>query len=144
MQLEKIYKDTLVKHYRELHGSGLLTPFNVNVKKISPTCGDEIILRLHSSSEVDQNISYEIAGCTISQCSSSIMFDLCNNKTNDEIRNLYQDVVAYLTNTMTPASDSLGELAAFGEVRKHPSRIKCALLSWQALMHAIETNKECI
>jgi NifU-like protein involved in Fe-S cluster formation len=36
----------------------------------------------------------------------------------------------------------LGKLVSLAGVRQYPSRIKCALLGWHALMHAIAGNGE--
>ena len=38
--------------------------------------------------------------------------------------------------------EDLGKLAIFEGVNKYPARVKCATLSWHALMAAIEGKKE--
>ena len=39
---------------------------------------------------------------------------------------------------VTAMTKSLGELVSLAGVRRYPSRIKCALLGWHALMHALQ------
>jgi nitrogen fixation NifU-like protein len=42
-----------------------------------------------------------------------------------------------LTGEEAPEAAPLGKLVSLAGVRQYPSRIKCALLGWHALMHAI-------
>jgi nitrogen fixation NifU-like protein len=39
-------------------------------------------------------------------------------------------------------SGAVGKFSVFGGVRKYPARVKCATLSWHALMAALEGKKE--
>jgi nitrogen fixation NifU-like protein len=39
-----------------------------------------------------------------------------------------------------PDVDGLGKLAVFAGVREHPSRIKCATLSWHTLRAAVTSG----
>jgi nitrogen fixation NifU-like protein len=50
---------------------------------------------------------------------------------------LQQHFRAVLTSTQEPDAATLGKLVSLSSVRRYPSRIKCALLGWHALMHAI-------
>lgn len=139
MNLKEIYKNTLVRHYREQHGAILKDPFIFDVVKVSPTCGDEINLRIHATNDNICDISYEISGCTISQSSSSIMHDLCHGKSISDVLNLYKDVCSFMNNKTSVITESIGEVAAFEEVRKYPGRVRCVLLSWEALVSTLNT-----
>ena len=44
--------------------------------------------------------------------------------------------------TGNESEKDLGKLSIFGGVQKYPARVKCATLSWHALMAAIEGKKE--
>ena len=46
MQLEQMYQEIILDHYRSPHGAGLRDPFDAESMQINPTCGDEITLRL--------------------------------------------------------------------------------------------------
>jgi nitrogen fixation NifU-like protein len=43
-----------------------------------------------------------------------------------------------LTGERPPEAVELGKLACLAGVRRYPSRIKCALLGWHALAHALQ------
>ena len=55
---------------------------------------------------------------------------------------LQQHFRAVLTGEEDPEEAPLGKLVSLAGVRQYPSRIKCALLGWHALMHAIAGNQE--
>ena len=45
-----------------------------------------------------------------------------------------------MTGEAEPEAAQLGKLISLAGVRRYPGRIKCALLGWHALMHAIASN----
>jgi selenocysteine lyase/cysteine desulfurase len=47
MQLESMYQDIILDHYKNPHGRGLREPFEAEVHHVNPTCGDEVTLRVH-------------------------------------------------------------------------------------------------
>ena len=49
---------------------------------------------------------------------------------------------AVITGEMGPEGANLGKLVSLAGVRQYPSRIKCALLGWHALMHAIAGQQD--
>ena len=76
MQLQSMYQDIILDHYRNPHGRGLRDPFEAEVHHVNPTCGDEVTLRVHLDGETIADVSYEGMGCSISQASVSAMYDL--------------------------------------------------------------------
>ncbi|MGY1685353.1 MULTISPECIES: Fe-S cluster assembly sulfur transfer protein SufU [unclassified Geodermatophilus] len=141
MQLESMYQDIILDHYRNPHGRGLRDPFDAEVHHVNPTCGDEVTLRVHLDGETIADVSYEGMGCSISQASVSAMYDLVVGRpvtdalaTGDSFMTLMQSkgdsaVAAQL-------EDELEDAVAFAGVSKYPARIKCALMSWMALKDA--------
>ncbi|MCB1988273.1 MAG: SUF system NifU family Fe-S cluster assembly protein, partial [Burkholderiaceae bacterium] len=57
-------------------------------------------------------------------------------------RQLQQQFRAVLTGETDPENAHLGKLISLAGVRRYPSRIKCALLGWHALMHALTENAD--
>jgi len=45
-QLESMYQEIILDHYRHPHHSGLRVPFDSEVHHVNPTCGDEVTLRV--------------------------------------------------------------------------------------------------
>ena len=46
MQLESMYQEIILDHYRHPHHKGLREPFDAEVHHVNPTCGDEVTLRV--------------------------------------------------------------------------------------------------
>ena len=46
MQLQDMYQEIILDHYRNPHHKGLRDPFDAEVFQVNPTCGDEVTLRV--------------------------------------------------------------------------------------------------
>ena len=141
MQLESMYQEIILDHYRNPHGRGLREPFEAEVHHVNPTCGDEVTLRVHLEGETVADVSYEGMGCSISQASVSAMYDLVVGKsvsealqTGDHFMRLMQSKGD--TALAEELEDELEDAVAFAGVSKYPARVKCALMSWMALKDA--------
>jgi nitrogen fixation protein NifU and related proteins len=141
MQLESMYQEIILDHYRNPHGRGLREPFEAEVHHVNPTCGDEVTLRVHLDGERLADVSYEGMGCSISQASVSAMYDLVIGKTVTEALGTGEHFVTLMQSKGDAAvaeklEDELEDAVAFAGVSKYPARIKCALMSWMALKDA--------
>ena len=134
MNLETLYQEIILDHYRRLRGKGLREPFQAQVHHVNPTCGDEITLRVDLSDAVVRDISYEATGCSISQASTSVMTDLVIGKTVPEALAVYDAFHAMMhgRGEAEPDEDVLEDAVAFVGVAKFHARVKCALLGWEA------------
>ena len=134
MQLEQMYQEIILDHYKHPHGKGLTEPFNAEVHHVNPVCGDEITLRISVNSENPDilQVSYENQGCSISQASASILFDQLNGKSLAEGEQAIAHLVSVLQRTESPDEDVLGDGIALAGVAQYPARVKCALLAWMA------------
>ena len=47
MDLDRLYQEIILDHYRSPHHAGLREPFEAEVHHVNPTCGDEVTLRVH-------------------------------------------------------------------------------------------------
>jgi len=134
MQLESMYQDIILDHYRNPHGRGLRDPFDAEVHHVNPTCGDEVTLRVHLDGDTIADVSYEGMGCSISQASTSVLTDLVVGKPVDEAMAVHQAFLGLMKSkgTIEPDEDLLEDAVAFTGVSRYPSRVKCALLGWMA------------
>lgn len=134
MQLEQMYQEIILDHYKHPHGKGLAESFASEVHHVNPTCGDEITLRV-SLDPADQQkllISYDNQGCSISQASASILFDQLNDQSLATGEKAVDHLVAMMQRTVEPDEDILGDGIALVGVAQYPARVKCALLAWMA------------
>lgn len=134
MDLDALYQDIILDHYKNPHGKGLREEFESEVHHVNPTCGDEITLRVHLHDGVVEDISYDSQGCSISQASASVLFELVQGKTVDEAMEIHAKFQELMQGKgqVEPDEDVLEDGIAFAGVAKFPARVKCALLSWMA------------
>lgn len=145
MQLEQMYQEIILDHYRHPVGKGLREPFDVEVHHINPTCGDEVTLRARlvagaDGGEPTVEFSYDGAGCSISQASESVLFDQLDGVEVGEGMAAVDEFLELLqagSHGYTPDEDVLGDAVAFSGVAKYPARVKCALLGWMAWKDAV-------
>jgi nitrogen fixation NifU-like protein len=138
MQLESMYQDIILDHYRNPHHKGLRDPFDAEVHHVNPVCGDEVTLRVTlkdvGGEAVVEDVSYDSLGCSISQARASVMSDLVIGKPVSEAMTISQAFLELMQSKGEgkPDEDVLEDAVAFAGVSKYPARIKCALLGWMA------------
>ncbi len=138
MQLESMYQEIILDHYRNPHHKGLREPFDAEVHHVNPVCGDEVTLRV-TVKDVDgeavvEDLSYDALGCSISQASASVMSDLLIGRPVGEAMRISQVFLELMKSrgADVPGEDVLEDAMAFAGVSKYPARVKCALLAWMA------------
>jgi nitrogen fixation NifU-like protein len=139
MQLDQLYQEIILDHYKHPQGRGLREPFGAETHHVNPTCGDEITLRVAMDDGVINDISYEGSGCSISQASASVLHELLTGRKVDDALQVHGAFVELLggKGTVVPDEEVLGDAVAFAGVAKYPARVKCALLSWMAMKEAV-------
>jgi nitrogen fixation NifU-like protein len=144
MQLESMYQEIILDHYRTPHHKGLREPYDVEVHHVNPTCGDEITLRVKLDGDTVTDVSYDSAGCSISQASASVLTDLVIGRDIESGLVAHREFVALMQSkgAATPDEEILEDAVAFTGVSKYPARVKCALLSWMAWKDATAQARE--
>jgi nitrogen fixation NifU-like protein len=141
MQLQSMYQEIILDHYRNPHHKGLRDPFDAEVHHVNPVCGDEVTLRVAlkdvNGEPVVEDVSYDSLGCSISQASASVMSDLVIGKPVGEAMTISQAFLELMQSKgegrrVEADEDVLEDAVAFAGVSKYPARIKCALLGWMA------------
>ncbi len=138
MDLDTLYQEIILDHYRSPHHAGLREPFEAEVHHVNPTCGDEITLRVHLDGGRVADVSYAAEGCSISQAATSVMADLVIGQPVSRALETHEAFVELMhgRGKVEPDEEILEDGIAFAGVAKFPARIKCALLSWMAFKDA--------
>ncbi len=139
-----MYQDVILDHYKHPHGRGLREPFDAEVHHVNPTCGDEVTLRVSIVDGAVADISYDGQGCSISQASTSVLYDQIVGLDVPEALAAVDSYNAMLTSrgADTGDEDVIGDGIAFSGVSKYPARVKCALLGWLAFKDALAQSVE--
>ncbi|WP_203337886.1 Fe-S cluster assembly sulfur transfer protein SufU [Nocardioides limicola] len=132
--LDSLYQEIILDHYKHPLNAGLREPFEAEVHHVNPTCGDEVTLRVHVTDGKVVDISYDAVGCSISQASTSVMTDLLIGRSVEEAMGIHEVFLTLMQGKgqVEPDEDVLEDGIAFAGVAKFPARVKCALLSWMA------------
>ena len=137
-QLGSLYQQLILDHYKSPKNKGELPGANAEAHLHNPTCGDEIHLRLLLDDGVIRDARFEGHGCSISQAAASMMTQLLRGKSTAEALSLVERFKAVMHGDPEAARDkALGELRALAGVSKFPVRVKCALLSFNALEESL-------
>ena len=142
MDLDNLYQEIILDHYRSPHHAGLREPFGAEVHHVNPTCGDEVTLRVQLEGEPGHetvtDVSYDAEGCSISQAATSVMADLVIGQPVSRALETHEAFVELMhgRGKVEPDEEILEDGIAFAGVAKFLARIKCALLSWMAFKDA--------
>ena len=138
MELNSLYQEVILDHYKRPHHKGLVAG-DVQVHHINPSCGDEVTLSLKVKDQKVGEISWDGVGCSISQASVSIMSDLLTGKSISEADSILDSFVSMMQSKGADQGNEevLEDGVALAGVSKYPARIKCALLGWMAYKDAV-------
>jgi nitrogen fixation NifU-like protein len=138
--LDELYQEVLLDHYRNPRNTDRLDDPTSEVDAINPFCGDEIHMQLGLDGDKVASISVTGQGCSISQAAGSLLTEIVDGKTTTEareLRELFREMMT-VEEVSDEVADRLEDNLALQGVRRFPVRIKCALLSWSALIDALD------
>ena len=144
--LESLYQELILEHSKRPHGKGLAEAENPSATshQRNPICGDEITLRVRLSDdgETVQSVTWDGAGCSISQASASMLAALIAEE--DGMPRVEASALvdgfreALRSRGEIPLDEEVfGDAAALSGVSKFTARVKCAMLAWVAFEDAL-------
>ncbi len=132
--LTDLYQSVILDHNKRPRNRGKLPTANRIASGENPTCGDQCTVYVHLEGDRIDAISFEGAGCAISQASASLMTTQLKGKKTPEAEDIFKQFQEIVKTGNPP--DEFTELAAFAGVHAYPARIKCATLAWHAALEA--------
>lgn len=138
MQLDGLYQEIILDHWKHPRGRGLREPYDAESHQVNPTCGDEVTVRVRLADARVADVSYEGLGCSISQASASVLHELLTGRPLAEALRVHDAFTELLggRGQVEPDEELLADAVAFAGVAQYPARIKCALLAWMAFKDA--------
>ena len=142
-QLDELYKEIILDHYREPRGRVPLDRVDYHAEGMNPLCGDEVKLSIQLKDNKIDKIHIEGHGCSISVASGSMLAEMLKGKTVDEAKEISKHLkdIMHAKNGNEKLEDwppnGVGDLEALEGVKKFPVRIKCALLPWTTFEEAL-------
>ena len=144
--LESLYQELILDHYKRKVGFGLADDEagSATSHQRNPICGDEITLRVRLSDDgttVDE-VTWDGAGCSISQASASMLAALIEEEERMPVAEASALIAGFREALRSRGEVALdeevfGDAAALSGVSKFTARVKCAMLAWVAFEDAL-------
>lgn len=135
--LRSLFQEIILDHYRRPRNRGELADADATVHMNNPTCGDEVTVGLQKVGDTVTELRFGGHGCSISQASASMMTVLARGRDTVEIHRLHDLFKSMLHGGEGPPDPALGDARALAGVARFPTRVRCALLPWNALENAL-------
>ncbi|MFH1072403.1 MAG: SUF system NifU family Fe-S cluster assembly protein [Nanoarchaeota archaeon] len=120
---ERMYREHILDHYNHPHNFGRMQNPDAGATVLNPLCGDEITIQLKIDKKKRiRDIKFQGVGCAISQAAISMITDFVKGKAIIEVKRLLR-------------KEKVLELLG---IQVSPVRLKCALLSLDALEASIK------
>ena len=143
--LDALYQELILDHAKSREGYGLADE-NVGTSATShqrnPVCGDEITLRVRVQDDVVLDVTWEGAGCAISQASASMLATLVEDEGGMPRAEASVLIDGFRTamrsrGTVALSEETFSDASALSGVSRYTARVKCAMLAWVAFEDAL-------
>ena len=138
-RLSALYQEVILDHYRRPRNRGTLAEPTGSASLRNPLCGDEVDVHVAVQDGKVADVKFGGRGCSISQASASMMTELVKGRTPDEVHALGERFAEMIRGNAEAAKDqALGQARALSGVSRFPTRVRCALIAWEAMERAVK------
>ncbi len=125
--MEDLYREVILDHYKNPRGHGVIEDADASAEGMNPLCGDEVAIYVafDEDGETIEEVKFSGRGCAISQASTSMLMEMVEGKTAEEVGGMSKDEL----------------LEEIGIPNMSPIRLKCALLGLGVLKVALHRAK---
>ncbi len=122
---KNIYNKHILELYKSPENYGKLKEPTHSATEKNSNCGDEIKIELKIKKSKIKDAKFSGSGCVLSIVSASMLINKIKGQDLDKIKRFNNKDILKLTDT-----------------NKNSSRIKCALLAWNAVKKALRNGKK--
>lgn len=142
VRLSALYQELILDHYRRPRNKGALATATSSASLRNPLCGDEVEVQVEVRDGRVADVKFGGRGCSISQASASMMTELVKGRTPDEVQALGERFAQMIRGDQAAATDAaLGQARALAGVARFPTRVRCALIAWEAMARAVGSSQ---
>lgn len=123
--MDALYREEILEHYKYPRNRGRLDRPDVTYFDTNPLCGDECQIDLNLEEDRVKEVRFLAKGCAISQAATSMLTEMIENKTLEEIKKIGKEEI----------------LNVLG-IELGPVRLKCALLCLKVLKSGVYGIKD--
>ena len=138
-ELSHLHEQLILDHTKNPRGRVVLTRPTAVSRQVNPSCGDEVTLSLEVAGEAIREVGWDGHGCSISQSSASMLSELIEGRSVADTLALLEEFREALRSHGARELDEkrFGDAIALGGVSRYVARVKCAMVPWVALEHAL-------
>ncbi len=115
-----MYREHILELYKSPSNFGILENPSHEATEYNSVCGDEITVQLAVKNGMIKDVKFQGSGCVISIVSTSLLTNKIKDMNISSVKKLNKNDVLKLLN-----------------IKLNPARIKCALLSLEAVKKAL-------
>ena len=135
--LRDLYQEVILDHNKRPRNFGVIEGGS-HAAGHNPMCGDRVSVYVRMQDGKVAEARFTGNGCAISKASASLMTEAVTGHTPAEVRDLFSTFQETVTGKTEPDDEKIGKLVVLSGVSEYPSRVKCAMLAWHALLAAVE------
>jgi nitrogen fixation NifU-like protein len=136
MSVADLYRTVVLEHGKRPRNRGAVAGATHAAEGDNPLCGDAVRVEMVCADDALAALGFDGDGCVLVLASASLMTERLCGRSVAEARALATTMERFCADGRADA-EALGELAAFGDVHRHPVRVACALLPWRTLVRAL-------
>lgn len=141
MDLTRLYEEMILDHNRSPRNFFEMSKADARSDAFNPLCGDhyQIYVRFDASGSRILEVSFTGSGCAISKSSASMMTEAIRGMTREDAESFLNAFCRLVTDDggLSNPAALLGPLRVFENIRRFPTRVKCATLAWRGVEEAI-------
>ncbi|MFA4969349.1 MAG: iron-sulfur cluster assembly scaffold protein [Sulfuritalea sp.] len=131
-----LYQDAIKQFAQAAHGHGQLAAATGEAKLDNPLCGDRVRMQVAVASGHIDAIAHETKGCLLCRAAASAIGARAVGQDEAAIESVATALENMLKNG-APVPADWPELSMFEPARAYPSRHRCVLLPFRALLAAL-------
>jgi len=139
METFNLYQALILDYARSNKGRGRVEqPTGTGSGRVA-SCGDRSLVTVRVENGIVTEAKVDCDGCAISLASAAMLVETVEGRTLAEAKSAVEHAIAVFRGEAE--SSSSDAFAPLGGIHKHPSRLKCASLSWHAMLAALEESE---
>lgn len=134
---DELHQALISDHFRRPRNRGPLEGASGTGRAHNRFCGDTVQIWVRIDDDRLAEVTFDGRGCAISQAAASMLTGVARGAKVDAVRELRQAFIDGLDPDAPALPGEFGDLRALVGVGRFPTRIRCAVLPFDALEEAI-------
>jgi SUF system NifU family Fe-S assembly protein len=136
--INEVYNQRILELAADIPRIGRLSDADATATAHSKLCGSTVTVDLKMDGDTVTDFAHEVKACALGQASSSIMARQVIGAKASELRHLREDVRKMLKENGAPPGDRWSDIAVLEPVREYKARHASTLLTFDAVVSAID------